>query len=64
MLGSALLSVPQEKLVNQKEALVDTGQTQGTSWAMTMAPQREGQWFTMGRGRPAMSPPRQPLNMV
>lgn len=38
MLGSALLSAPREKLVNQKEALVDTGQTQGTGW-VTMAPQ-------------------------
>lgn len=27
---------------------------------MTMAPQREGQWFTTGRGRPAMSPHASP----
>ena len=64
MLGSALLSAPREKLINQKEALVDTGQTQGTGWAMTMAPQREGQWFTTRGEGPVMPRPCQPLNTV
>ena len=48
-----------EKLVNQKQALVDTGQTQGTGW-VTMAPRvgTERQWFTMGGGGSAMPPPQ------